>query len=193
MKPNFFGKIARMKGYYDSHSKNYQFHDTTMDYLQHSVNSHRTNYGQMDFIPFSDLLVGEDCSQRYVWYTQVNRILDLVRNMRAQIKSVWDNKDGMDNRDKALIVAGIREECYEYIKSIQLSRHTAYRLLQAIEEPANKDISRSLFYVLFALPNQSFLDLIEQSKTPISLLKEVEGESYDVSIYRFKFKKAMSK
>ena len=33
IKPNFFGKIARMKGYYDSDRKNYKFHDTTMDKL----------------------------------------------------------------------------------------------------------------------------------------------------------------
>lgn len=113
--------------------------------------------------------------------------------MRAQIKSVWDSKDdGLDNRSKAVIVSDIREECYGYIKSIQLSRHTAYRLLKSIEEPANKDIARSLFYVLFALPNKSFLDLIESSKTPVSLLEEVKDGSWDVTIYGFKFRRMMS-
>lgn len=193
VKPNFFGKIARMKGYYDSHSKNYQFHDTTMDYLQHSVNAYRMEYSCKTFIPFSDMLIDDDYAQRSVKYPQVDRILELVRNMRAQIKSVWDSKDdGLDNRGKALIVADIREECYSYIKSIQLSRHTAYRLLCAIEEPANRDISRSLFYVLFALPNQSFLDLIRESKTPIALLNEVEDGSGDVHIYGFNFHKTIA-
>ena len=190
VKPNFFGKIARMKGYYDSHSKNYQFHDTTMDYLQHSVNAYRMGYSCKTFIPFSDMLIDDDYTQRSVKYPQVDRILELVRNMRAQIRSVWDSKDdGLDSRGKALIVADIREECYSYIKSIQLSRHTAYRLLRAIEEPANRDISRSLFYVLFALPNQSFLDLIRESKTPIALLDEVENGSGDVHIFGFNFHK----
>lgn len=92
MKPNFFGKIARMKGYYDSHSKNYQFHDTTMDYLQHSVNAYRMEYSCKTFIPFSDMLIDDDYAQRSVKYPQVDRILELVRNMRAQIKSVWDSK-----------------------------------------------------------------------------------------------------
>lgn len=93
---------------------------------------------------------------------------------------------------KALVVADIREEYYSYIKSIQLSCHTAYRLLCAIEEPANRDISRSLFYVLFALPNQSFLDLIRESKTPIALLNEVEDGFGDVHIYGFNFRKTIA-
>ena len=193
VKPNFFGKIARMKGYYDSASKNYRFHNTTMDYLQHSLNSYRTNYNRVSFIPFSELLIKDAYLQKFVKYPQVDRILGLVRNMRAQIKSVWDSKDdGLDNRSKAVIVSDIREECYGYIKSIQLSRHTAYRLLKSIEEPANKDIARSLFYVLFALPNKSFLDLIESSKTPVSLLEEVKDGSWDVTIYGFKFRRMMS-
>ena len=97
VKPNFFGKIARMKGYYDSHSKNYLFHDTTMDYLQHSVNAYRMGYSCKTFIPFSDMLIDDDYAQRSVKYPQVDRILELVRNMRAQIKAVWDSKDdGLD-------------------------------------------------------------------------------------------------
>lgn len=113
--------------------------------------------------------------------------------MRSQIKAVWDNTcDGLDNRDKTLIVSGIREECYGYIKSIQLSRHTAYRLLLAIEEPANKDISRSLFYTLFSLPNQSFLDLIEKSRTPISILEEDTDLTGDITIYGMRFRKGSS-
>lgn len=193
VKPNFLGKIARMKGYYDSKKKNYQFHDTTMDYLQHSLNTYRMDYQCKTFIPFSDLLKDNDYDYHSIKYPQVDRILEMVRTMRVQIKAVWSNKDdGLDKREKALIVADIREECYEYIKSIRLSRHTAYRLLRTIEEPANCDISRSLFYILFSLPNQSFLDLIEESKTPISLLEESKDSRGDIYIYDFKFCKSVS-
>lgn len=194
IKPNFFGKIARMKGYYDSSRKNYKFHDTTMDYLQHSLNAFRVERQQNVFIPFSDLLVSDEgYSNRHVWYPQVDRILELVRNMRSQIQAVWDSTDdGLDNKGKATIVAEIREECYTYIKSIQLSRHTAYRLLLAIEDPANKDISRSLFYMLFTLPNQSFIELIEESRTPISVLTEDENAAGSIEIYGLRFRKDSS-
>ena len=86
----------------------------------------------------------------------------------------------------------IREECYRYIKSIQLSRHTAYRLLLAIEDPANKDISRSLFYMLFTMPNDSFIELIEESRTPISVLTEDENAAGSIEIYGFRFRKDSS-
>ena len=38
IKPNFFGTLARRKGYYDSEKKAYLFHKTTMDYVQHTIN-----------------------------------------------------------------------------------------------------------------------------------------------------------
>jgi len=194
VKPNFFGKIARMKGYYDSARKNYRFHDTTMDYLQHSLNSFRASQKKSGFTPFSEMLTEQgEISNRFVKYPQVDRILELVRNMRAQIKAVWDDTEsGMDNAEKASLVGEIREECYDYIKSIQLNRHTAHRLLLAIEEPQNKDISRSLFYMLFTLPNQSFLDLIEESREPIMVLEEDDSAAGSVTIYGFRFRKVPS-
>lgn len=191
IKPNFFGKIARMKGYYDSAGKNYKFHRTTMDYLQHSINTFRAEHKREEFLPFSELLVADDVySSRGVKYPQVDRILGLVRNMRSQIQAVWsDASDGMDNAGKAMVVSDIRDECYGYIKSIQLSRNTAYRLLLAIEAPENKDISRSLFYMLFSLPNDSFIELIERSRIPISILKEDENAAGSVQIYGFRYRK----
>lgn len=190
IKPNFLGKIARLKGYYDSERKNYQFHHTTMDYLQHSLNVHRNPYTPTCFIPFSDLLVKDVYSQKSVVYRQVERILGFVRDMRAEIRAVWDGTDdGLDNYGKAILVHEIRGEYIEYIKALRISPHTVYRLMLAIEEPWNKDISRTLFYTLFFAPNQCFLDLIEKSRTPISTLTEVADDSWTVEMYGFHFRK----
>ena len=116
-----------------------------------------------------------------------------MRDMRLRIKAIWDGTDdGLDNKSKAMLVAEIRDECNQYVKSIQLSQHTAYRLLLAIEEPNNKDISRSLFYMLFSLPNQSFLDLLEKSRTPIYTLTEDENAAGSIEIYGFRFRKMPS-
>lgn len=194
IKPNFLGKIARMKGYYDSDHKNYKFHDTTMDYLQHSLNSFRMKRVKKPMLPFSALLVptsGVDLSHS-VWHPQVNRILEIVRDMRTKIQAIWNSTDDdLDNVSKAILVNEVRQEYLDYIKNIKLSRHTAYRLLLAIEEPANKDIGRTLFYALFSLPNQDFIDLIEQSRTPISTLVEDENAAGSIEIYDFRFRKDM--
>lgn len=191
VKPNFFGKIARIKGYYDSSRKNYKFHKTTMDFLQHRLNKYRSPYSKRDILPFSSVLQAPDgYSTRNVKYSQLDRVLSLVRTMRTQIKAVWSNTDdGMDNGEKAALVASIREECYGYIKSIHLNHHTAFRLLQKLDEPDNKDISRSLFYTLFSLPNQSFLDMIDTNRVPVHILEETQGDHWDVEIYGLHFLK----
>lgn len=177
-----------MKGYYDSSKKNYKFHKTTMDYLQHHLNKHRSPYNKSGILPFSSVIKQPDgYTTKSVSYYQVKRILALVREMRNQISAVWMGNDGLTSKEKAGIVSSIREESYEYIKSIKLSEHTAYRLLLALDDPANKDVSRSLFYMLFSLPNEDFLRLINNSRVPVDQLVETDGEEYDLKIYDFKF------
>lgn len=191
VKPNFFGKIARIKGYYDSDHKNYKFHKTTMDFLQHRLNKYRSPYSKRDILPFSSVLRAPDgYSTRSVKYSQIDRILSLVRSMRTQIKAVWSSTDdGMDNADKASLVASIREECYGYIKTIHLNHHTAFRLLQELDSQDNKDISRSLFYMLFSLPNQSFLDMIDSNRVPVPVLDESASAPDTIDVYGFSFRK----
>lgn len=192
IKPNFFGKIARMKGYYDSSRNNYKFHNTTMDYLQHSLNTFRVRHVKEPMVPFSDLLKSNESVDlcHSVKYPQVNRILTIVRDMRAKIQAIWNSTDAdLDNNSKAILVNEVRQEYLDYIKNIKLSRHTAYRLLRAIEEPANKDIGRTLFYALFSLPNHDFIELIEQSRTPISMLVEDKDSVSGICIYGFYFHK----
>ena len=193
VKPNFLGKIARMKGYYGSDRKNYKFHNTTMDYLQHSLNAFRIGGAKREFLPFSALLVqGKDHSVHSVKYSQVNRVLEIVRDMRTKIQAIWNGtNEDLDNYSKAILVNEVRQEYLDYVKNIKLSWHTAYHLLLAIEDPANKDIFRTLFYALFSLPNQNFIDLIEQSRTPISVLTEDENAAGSIEIYGFRFQKSM--
>lgn len=190
IKPNFFGKIARIKGYYDSTRKNYKYHKTTMDYLQHHLNKHRSPYNKSEILPFSSVIKQpEGYTTRSVKYSQIQRIISLVREMRNQISAVWMSTDGMSNREKAGIVSAIREESYEYIKSIKLNQHTAYKLLLALDDPANKDIARSLFYMLFSLPNEDFLKLIDSSKSPIDTLVECDAGDGDLKIYDYYYKR----
>lgn len=187
IKPNFFGKIARMKGYYDSEKKNYRFHDTSMDYLQHCLNGNRNPNYKSETIPFSDLLKPNE-SRQSVWYPQVNRILGLVRNMRDQVKAVWNSTDdGLDNEMKAIMTAEIKDECQQYIKAIHLNPNTAYRLLLAIEDPANKDISRSLFSMLFSIPNDNFVSLLEERREPLQGI--VQTDAGIIEIYGRRYRK----
>lgn len=190
IKPNFFGKIARTKGYYDSIRKNYRFHDTTMDYLQHSINGFRERYGRCEFIPFSDLMRPKEVYHPHsVVYKQVDKILELVRRMRAEVKKVCDRYDEDDRYWCYSRIAEIREEYRNQIACLRLNEHTAYRLLLAIEEPWNKDICRSLFMMLFSVPNYDFMSLMEQSREPIPVLVEDANSAGSIHIYDFSFYK----
>lgn len=190
IKPNFLGRIARLKGYYDGGKKEYRFRDTAMDYLQHSVNAHRVPAAPSPCIPFSDLLVRGEYAQKSVWYPQVEKVTEMARAMRAEIRAVWNGaEDGLENYEKAVLTHEIRAEYSERVRSMRMSPHTVYRLMLAIEEPRNKDIARTLFYALFSAPNQSFLELVEKSREPVATLTEVTEGPWDVELYGFRFKK----
>lgn len=189
--PNFLGKIAQMKGYYNSEKKNYKFHDTSMDYLQHSINKFKTREKRGGFIPFSDLLIKDGVYQSHeVWYPQVSRIINLVREMRTRVIEVWGEAgSGIENKEKSVIVASIKEEYLSYIKDFTLNDNTAYRLLFELDKEENKDIARSIFYLLFSLPNSSFLKLLNDRREHVPILEETSSKKYDVKIYGFRFKK----
>lgn len=188
IKPNFFGKIAKMKGYYDSEHKNYKFHDTSMDYLQHSLNNSRSVKYKWKTIPFSEMLQKDANCTNQIKYPQVKKILGMVRDMKSQIQAIWHDADsGMTNQEKVILTSQIREECNCAIKNMQLNPNTAHKLLLAIEEPKNRDISRSLFLLLFSTPNESFLRFVESHKEDVMTLEQCDDG--DIKIYDMMFRK----
>lgn len=207
IKPNFFGRIDRGKGYYNSAKKKYKFHDTTMDYLQRTINRYHKKYEKSDIIPFSNLLLpkSECMKSNLVNYPQVNDILDAARKMKAKTAYLWmeiskDKEAAFGHKvewDQDRLVYGtsrvydeikeVKNEFKEYVKKKKLNKSTAYRLLRAIEEPWNSDISRTLFYLLFSAPNDSFLELLNTSGDAVSAL--MEDTAGDIGIYGFRFRK----
>lgn len=175
VKPNFFGKVARKKGFYDAERKNYRFHDTTMDYLQHSINRFRLPRKKTEYLPFCELVktaYHADC--RGVTYRQVNALLDAAQTMHAQIKGVWGCEDlsAIQKRER---VQEIRDEYSQRLAKMQMSTKTVYRLLRLLDDPCYQNTARSIFYMCFALPNRSFFDAIEQSRKPIGVLVEARN------------------
>ena len=147
-------------------------------------------------MPFSEILrpKREFDMRHSVSHRQVERIIGLVREMGRQIKmlntaSSMDEGTALSGKERAERIADIRKIYSDYIKQIKLNQDTAYRLLLAIEEPKNRDISRKLFYMLFSLPNQDFLDLVEKSKMPIPILEETDAGS--LLIYQFRYRKVV--
>lgn len=187
IKPNFFGVIARSKGYYDSEKKNYLRHDTTMDYVQKCLCQHMRRYRADGCeLPFSSLLNTESYKYDYADRRQVSRVISIVEDYRQRIKNVWASKK-MDFAVKASLANDLREECVDYIGKIRLNNSTMYMLLRQLEADDRNGVSRFLFNTLFAVPNESFYRLIIKSREPYPILYEnTEG---DIQLYGYKFSK----
>ena len=187
IKPNFFGVIARGKGYYDSKKKNYLRHDTTMDYVQRCVCRHARQYRADGCeLPFSSIVDASSYRYEHADRRQVKRIISLVEDYRAKIKDVWA-AENISQQMKIELAGDLRDECIDYIGKIKLNSSTMYMLLRQLEVDGRSGISRMIFNTLFAIPNESFYDLILQSKEPYPVL--VEDPDGDIKIYGFTFSK----
>lgn len=176
IKPNFFGVIARKKGYYDSEKKCYAFHKTTMDFVQHTLNRFRLIFRNQEAKPFSylidPLLVGtREPGSAQAKYLQVEKILTAARDYRAQMIAIH-NLDEMPRQAKADMAQKLKESFVEYVSNIRCNTSTMYVLLKALDRPDVSDIRRTLLGLLFGTANSSFYQMIEESREPIAVATE---------------------
>lgn len=175
IKPNFFGHLARTKGYYNSKRKNYKKHHTTMDYVQTAIRRfHIPRYrwdgttAQIPFLAIVDRSVYEKGQQNY---SQIRRVLDVVREAKADIQMVYAANHS-SGEEKYRAVSEIKERCSDFITNLKMTTSTMYFLLKELEKPENKDITMSLLNILFNSRNGAFFDLILTSKEPVGHLEE---------------------
>lgn len=175
IKPNFFGHLARTKGYYNSKRKNYKKHHTTMDYVQTAIRRfHIPRYrwdgttAQIPFLAIVDRSMYEKGQQNY---SQIRRVLDVVREAKADIQMVYAANHS-SGEEKYRAVSEIKERCSDFITNLKMTTSTMYFLLKELEKPENKDITMSLLNILFNSRNGAFFDLILTSKEPVGHLEE---------------------
>lgn len=176
IKPNFFGVIARKKGYYDSEKKCYAFHLTTMDFVQHTLNRFRLNSRKQEAKPFSylidPLLAGSRGSgNAQAQYRQVDKILTAARDYRAQLIAIHNIED-TPRIAKSDMIQSLKESFTDYVANIRCNVPTMYVLLKALDRPDVSDIRRILLSLLFGTANSSFYQMIEESREPISIATE---------------------
>lgn len=178
IKPNFFGHLARTKGYYNSKRKNYKQHHTTMDYVQSIIRRFRIPRlrwdGKKNQIPFIEIVDKSLYKKGGQKREQINRILSLIRDMSADVKTVYSNSN-FTSEEKYRLMSDIRERCTDEISGMKISPSTMYFLLKELEKDENKDIIMPLFHVLFSSKNGAFFDMIMSSKESIGTLKEDEN------------------
>lgn len=178
IKPNFFGHIARQKGFYNSKSKYYKKHMTAMDYLQQCVNEFQyTTRQKKDIIlPFSAIFNLEEYDYDCIDYRQVGRIIGLVKDCKNKINYLYTNS-ALENIKRYELVSEIRQECIEYVGNIKMNFSTMFHLIKTIESLEYKQLYKTIINILFGYPNTDFFKLIQKSVNPIPILTlDDEGE-----------------
>ena len=202
IKPNFFGHISRQKGYYNPQKKNYQRHNTAMDYLQAVIATHCKRFRSADLLmPFSYILNDYQYIPRIINLNQVNRIIRLVRETKSDISSIWaaymehcqcSENGSLSTTDEEYTITKkrvdeARQKCIDYIAEIKLNYSTVYYLLKLLDEKAYRDISYTMFSILFGVPNKSFFRAIRKSSEPVKEL--MLNKSGSIEIYGLRYSK----
>lgn len=190
----FFKRITLGNGYELSDRVKYKYFKTSMDYLQQRINKYNFRQNRKpkeNFIPFMDI-VKDFTPQTSIgyYYEQKNRIIEIIKNTKQSISSVYIGYDTMsaDEKEKVRRTATeIKQECVEYINDISTSKSTMYLLLKDMEK--DKSLSRFIFEILFGAPNTSFFEMIIDSKEDLSRLREWKHGNiplYDYLFYKEK-------
>jgi hypothetical protein len=185
VKPMFFKHLDREKGYYDPSRKTYEYHETTMDYLQKHINRYRSpKVDKSGYLRFFGIL--KDCGDfgGRINQKHIRCVINKVREAKAQINGIYGNKS-ISKKDKYLRSLEIKKECADYIGKQVFGLRTMYHLLTLIEEPIYSDISGFLIMLLFNYTVKSFFDLISHSAEPIGELCEASGG--EVNLYDFNY------
>lgn len=163
----------------------YQKHETSMDYLELAINRFRPRVSRKSQLRLTDILIPEDQLYGQVWYPQVNRIIDMVRESKKDIASIWSSDVGLSNKKKRNLAEEIRQECVNYICNLTIGEKTMRHLVGLIDSKEYSDISKFLFRILFEKQNEGFYKLIELSKDTIYKLEE--NDNGNVLIYDFRY------
>lgn len=189
IKPNFFGHVARQKGYYNSEKKNYLCHDTAMDYLERRINRYqRQRLADSQYkgsLKLSDILDSSDYSVRNIYYDQIERVFNLITDTLAEVKAIYSSD--MTPQEKASQAFEHRQQCVEYIGNLKFNASTMICMLRRLETRPYRKIYRLAFNILFGYPNSSFFEVILQNAEKLPVLLEVPNG--DIQLYDFTFSK----
>ena len=197
IKPNFFGVLARRKGYYDSEKKAYLFHKTTMDYVQHTINRCRFWRGTWKADkPFSYIIDPVMVGTAGARYDLAKSFFDAARTCRQQIAYIFASIENSFNigdvLEPELTSARIKEEITEikdeftaFVSKYKCNPATMYVILRDLEKEENSDIRMTLMDALFGTANSSFYEMIETSREPIQIATECLTGS--LSLYGYTF------
>lgn len=195
VKPMFFKMICLENGYKLSDRIIYKYFDTPMDYLQEIVskyNFYKSRGIKKEVVPFIDIVKEPSTNYKQgFYYKKRDDIIEKIRQAKNETKFLFIDYDTKGDDEKAVILqkaAELKAECVEAIDAMSEVQAVMYLTLKELDNPANKDLRRFIFDVLFSKPNKAFFKMIYESKENIFSLLETDADP-DYLFYGLMFKR----
>ncbi len=195
LKPMFFKMITTENGYDLPADTTYRYFETPMDYLQKIITSAKYKQARLtnkDTIPLMDI-IKTPAEKSGAYNIVCEKIIEMVKLYKARITETYigyDDKDKSGKQFSREIAAQLKAECERAISKMSSHKYLMYLVLKKIEKKENRSIKNLMFEVMFGKPDETFMQMVAESKEKIYMLKEdPEGEE---KYYNFRFKRASS-
>lgn len=189
--PMFLGVIAKRKAKHEKYKncfnkkKVYVPFDTSMDYLEEELIKFRRNKMSSDYIKFSDIINFDGFNAQHVWYPQIHKIIELVRESNHTIKQIWKSDNTEETSAKNRLTIDIKENITHIFNRLKIGLSSMLYLLNLIEKKEYSDIKGQIFLLLFNNQNLEFFKLLKLSKGKISTISY--SEDGELELYGIKF------
>jgi len=155
IKPKFFEFLAKSKGYYVKGSKNYNKHETAMDYLSEIMSTkNRCKYNQKECKLFSNVFVPLNYDLNSINRKQLRDIRKKCESYADKRKAIWSNEYS-DSKEKRISNERVRDELTYEISLSTINETTTYELIKTMDMDRYKEIKGILSYLLFQIDNKS--------------------------------------
>lgn len=186
----FLGVISKIKGYDEKKNISYKMCDTTMDYLEESIDRFSPARCKRDKIKLSDLFKPEKYNYDQVNKKQINSILDGVKKIYTLQNTIMKlDSFTYSYKVKCEMFLTEKEKIYCTLRQYRLNDHTVYRLLRYIDYDKIEE-KRYLFEYLFM--NSNLLNNYHQNHHTASCKLTMCNSccnNFDTVLYNIKFSK----
>ena len=194
VKPRFFKMICVENGYKVPENVKYKDFDTAMDYLQKIIsrfNFRESRKKKSEFLSFMSIVKEPTANVRQgYYYSRKDELIRTIREAREDIKRLYlgyEDKPLDEKEDVRVAASERRQDCIEAIMSMSDNPAVMYLTLKELDNPESKDVSRLVFDVLFGKPNESFYNMLKESRDDIYTLED--DPDGDIEFYGLKFSK----
>ena len=166
----------------------YEMYQTTMDYLQKAIDKFSNKrLPKKEFVNFSDVLVPLASMPGYVKYSQAQRLLENIKDTKAEIWKIWNCRDDFSPSQKRKISYELKQDLIDHISNLIIGTKTIRYILSMIDSEEYKNIRQFIFDVILDTSNEHFYELIAMSKEPITKLEENENGDIDIMGFKYKY------